>query len=117
MRSLFKEKHIAENLSKLLHDPNFTIKRFWFKKVYIQNILENEPKLQAKTGNKVLEMYNSYHESDLALEDIFNTESLINYKQNAIEFRFKTDAPKEVAFKFIEKILSIQDTLVMNVTS
>ncbi len=107
MLPLFKNWGIEDTIGKIVEDENFTIQRFWLKKSYVRNILTTTPKLQLKTARKVLEMYNAYVENSRWIEDLFYTEKLINYEEKSIEFIFKTDAPKEIVFSFIEKILSI----------
>lgn len=52
-------------------------------------------------------MYNDYLNSNDDLENIFNSDFLINYNLNVIEFVFKETDNENHHFKFIERILSI----------
>ncbi len=111
MKSIFKNDLIIDNVSKIIHDKKFTVKRFWFKKVQITTLIENKSKIQVKTAKQFLEMYNNYHNENLWLEDIFNTYSLIKYKTDLIEFRFNEIDSNDFNLKFIERILSINQNL------
>ncbi len=111
MNSLFKDNLIIDNFSNLIQDKKFTVKKYWFKKVYLTNLIKLQSKIQVKTAKQILEMYNDYLNLNQDLEDIFNINYLINYSENQIEFKFNQTPSKEITFKFIERILSISTQL------
>lgn len=107
MKQLFKDIEIIDNITNIIQDKKFSVKKYWFKKVYLQNLLSKDSKIQYKTAKKILQMYNDYLNLNQDLENIFNTDFLINYNPNVIEFVFKETDNENHHFKFIEKILSI----------
>jgi len=115
MKSIFKNDLIVDNIKIIIQDNKFSVKKFWFKKVQLTDFIEIRPKIHQKTANKILEMYNDYHKKDLSLEDIFNTSGIIKYKNDLIEFRFSEDESNNFHFKFIERILSINQNLKTNI--
>lgn len=107
MKQLFKDKQIIDNITKIIQDKTFPIKKYWLKKVYLDDLLLKNSKIQYKTSKQILEIYNNYFHFNHFIEDIFNTNFIINYSQNTIEFVFRENDKDNHHFKFIEKILSI----------
>ena len=115
MKSVFKNDLIIDNIKIIIQDKKFPVKKFGFKKVQLTTFIENKPKIHQKTATQILEMYNDYHKENLWLEDIFNTNGIIKYKNDLIEFRFNEDGSNDFHFKFIERILSINQNLKTNI--
>lgn len=107
MKQLFKNNEIIDNIKTIIQDKNFTIKKYWFKKIYLENLLSKNSKIQYKTSIQILKMYNDYFNSNQNITNIFNTIFIINFSLNNINFVFKENDLDNYHFKFIEKILSI----------
>lgn len=112
MKLSFKDDLIIDNIKFIIQDSNFTVKRYWFKKAYLLNLLKNKLKIQSKTAPKILEMYNEYHWKKLWLDEIFiKTEGHLKQDKNLIEFNFSDSDSMEINFKFLERILSMNQNL------
>ena len=108
MKSVFKNADVREEFQKLIRDEAFTVKRFGFKRAYLENVLLKNLPMQNKTASKFLEAYNGYYETSLRIQDIFDRHEIVKRTADDIEFRFGDDPSKQVAFRFIEKILSMR---------
>lgn len=107
MKQLFKDNKIIDNITNIIQEKKFSVKKYWFKKVYLQNLISKNSKIQFKTAKQILQMYNDYLNLNHDIQDIFNTDFIINYTPNVIEFVFRKNDLENYHFKFIEAILSI----------
>ncbi len=116
MKSVFKNADVRENFQILVRDEAFTVKRFGFKRAYLENVLLKNLPMQNKTASKFLEAYNGYYETSLRIQDIFDRHEIVKRTVGDIEFRFCDDPSKQAAFRFIEKVLSIRSGSVVGMT-
>lgn len=110
--NIFVTKEVYNNFLEILNNLIFTLKKYWIKRVRLENILNTNWKIQYKTANTLLMIYNDYYKENLTIEDIFHEKYLINYKKSKkISFEFSNDNWFTFMDGFIDEILSIIESV------
>ena len=107
-KRVFKTKEIYIEFKNILDDNNFSLKKYWFKRVVFWNTIRASWKIQYKTAEKLLIIYNNYYKSKRRLETLFIEDKLLNYKVSTkkVFFEYIND-DNFTLFNFIDEILSL----------
>jgi hypothetical protein len=104
--SIFINKESYDKFHTILLDNEFSLKKFWFRRVVFQKIIDSKWKIQHSTSIKLLNIYNFYYKTNLSLKDLFKMNLLMNkWNSKEIEFEFQKFDTKDVVFNFIEEVL------------
>lgn len=110
--SIFINKESYNKFYMILLNNDFSLKRFWFRRVVFWEVINSTWKIQYKTAKKLLNIYNSYYKLNLSLEDIFNMNLLMNnWNIKEVEFEFKKYDTTEVVYSFINEVLGRVKTI------
>jgi len=105
-KGVFLKKEFYDDFNKIFLDNDFSLKRFWFRRVVFGNIINSDWKIQWCTVAKLLIVYNTYYNSRASFKDLFNMNLIMNmwdYKQ--VEFEFQKHNSNDVLFRFIDEVL------------
>lgn len=104
--SIFINKESYDKFHKILLDNEFSLKKFWFRRVVFENIINSTWKIQHNTGIKILKVYNFYYKENLSLKDLFKMDLLMNkWDSKEVEFEFKKFDTTDVVYSFINEVL------------
>jgi len=105
---VFKTQKIYKEFKDILIDENISLKKYWFKRVIFWNIINSNWKIQYKTAEKLLKIYNDYYESKRRLETLFLEDKLLNNKTSGRKVFFEyIDDKNYTLFNFIDEVLSL----------
>ncbi len=105
---VFKTQWTYKEFKDILRDEEFSLKKYWFKRVIFWNILNSHWKIQYKTAEKLLIIYNDYYKSKRRLDTLFLEDKLLNYKVDTRKVFFEyVDDNNYTLFNFIDEVLSL----------
>jgi len=105
--TIFKTEEVYNNFSIILLNNKFWLKKYWFKRVEFEKILNTSWKIQYKTSLKLLKVYNDYYNLELNVNNLFKKKKILNKKQKLeLNFTFIDDW-KDSLYKVIDNVLSL----------
>lgn len=103
---MFNNAEIERKYYNIFHDKNFSLKKYGFRRVVFEAILNSHGNIQLKTAEKMTKAYNDYYKSKEVIETLFNLTKIMNNttKGRVIEWRFWDT--KEPLYGLIDAVLS-----------